>query len=72
MWQTRRMGTAFDVLAPDGSQIRLLAQVSGGSMVYCTLPAGRVTRAVRHQTVEELWLCVAGRGQVWRRSPERE
>jgi mannose-6-phosphate isomerase-like protein (cupin superfamily) len=72
MWQTRRMHTDYDLLAPDGSQIRLLARLPGGSMVYCTLPAGRTTRAVRHRTVEELWLCVAGRGQVWRRSAERE
>jgi mannose-6-phosphate isomerase-like protein (cupin superfamily) len=72
MWQTRRMGTDYDLLAPDGSEIRLLTQLSGGSMVYCTLQVGRTTRAVRHKTVEELWLCLAGRGQVWRRSAERE
>jgi mannose-6-phosphate isomerase-like protein (cupin superfamily) len=72
MWQTRRIGTTYDVLAPDGSEIRQLTEVGGGSMVYCTLPAGRTSRAVRHRTVEELWLCVAGRGQVWRRGAARE
>jgi mannose-6-phosphate isomerase-like protein (cupin superfamily) len=72
MWQTRRMGTTYDALAPDGSEIRVLTEVGGGSMVYCTLPAGRTTRAVRHKTVEELWLCVAGRGQVWLQSAARE
>ncbi|HLZ27007.1 MAG TPA: cupin domain-containing protein [Chloroflexota bacterium] len=67
-WQTRRLAAAHDVLAPDGSEIRVLVQVAGGSMVHCTLPPGQVTRAVRHRTVEELWFCVAGRGQVWRRA----
>jgi mannose-6-phosphate isomerase-like protein (cupin superfamily) len=71
-WQTARVRSDYDLLAPDGSEIRLLAQVGGGSMVHCTLRPGQVTRAVRHQTVEELWFCLAGRGQLWRRSAETE
>lgn len=55
-----------DAIAPDGSQIRLAGRVRGGSMVHCTLPPGQVTQAVRHRTVEELWLVVAGTGEVWR------
>jgi mannose-6-phosphate isomerase-like protein (cupin superfamily) len=69
-WQTAHPGSDFDVLAPDGSEIRVLVQVRGGSMVHCTLQPGQTTRAVRHQSVEELWYCVAGTGQVWRRSAE--
>src|ERR1700730_5304600 len=65
-WQTRQVAAAPDLLAPDGSEIRVLVQVAGGSMVHCTLPPGQVTRAVRHRTVEEMWFCVGGRGQVWR------
>jgi mannose-6-phosphate isomerase-like protein (cupin superfamily) len=67
-WQTKRVGQNYDALAPDGSEIRVLVQVRGGSMVQCTVQPGRVTRAVRHRTVEEVWLCLAGRGQLWRRS----
>lgn len=66
-WQTHRLGSTYDAVAPDGSQIRLLVQVRGGSMVYCTLQPGQVTRAVQHRTVEEVWLCVSGAGQLWRR-----
>lgn len=69
-WDTLRVGQNYDALAPDGSEIRLLAQVHAGSMVHCTLRPGAVTRAVRHRTVEEIWYCVGGRGQVWRRSTE--
>src|SRR5579859_1080480 len=65
-WQTRRMAAAPDLLAPDGSEIRVLVQVPRGSMVHCTLQPGQVTRAVQHRTVEEVWLCVGGSGQVWR------
>jgi mannose-6-phosphate isomerase-like protein (cupin superfamily) len=67
-WQTAHLGRDFDALAPDGSEIRVLLQVRGGSLVHCTLRPGQVTRAVRHQTVEELWFCIAGIGQVWRGS----
>lgn len=69
-WQTARVGANYDALAPDGSEIRLLVQVHGGSLVHCTLQPGSVTRAVRHRTVEEVWFCAAGRGQVWRSSPD--
>ena len=69
-WQTTHIGRDYDALAPDGSEIRLLVQVRGGSLVHCTLRPGHVTRAVRHKTVEEVWLCLAGHGQVWRHSPE--
>jgi mannose-6-phosphate isomerase-like protein (cupin superfamily) len=67
-WQTAavREQSEYDVLAPDGSEIRLLVQVGGGSLVHCTLRPGGVTRAVQHRTVEEVWFCVAGRGQLWR------
>ena len=67
-WQTAAVSSKpeYDVLAPDGSEIRLLVQVGGGSLVHCTLRPGGVTRAVQHRTVEEVWFCVAGNGQLWR------
>jgi mannose-6-phosphate isomerase-like protein (cupin superfamily) len=71
-WQTTRVAPTHDVLAPDGSEIRVLVQARGGSMVHCKLAPGQVTRAVRHRTVEELWFCIAGRGQVWRKSADGE
>src|SRR5258708_16250755 len=68
-WQTKRIGAAYDLRAPDGAEIRLLVQVRGGSMVYCTLQPGQVTRPVQHRSVEEVWLCASGTGQLWRRDP---
>jgi len=66
-WETRELPDAYDVLAPDTSEIRVLGQVRGGSMVHCTLPAGQVSVAVRHRTVEEIWYVVGGAGELWRR-----
>jgi mannose-6-phosphate isomerase-like protein (cupin superfamily) len=71
-WQTARVGPAADALAPDGSAIRLLVQAPRGSMVHCALAPGEVSRAVRHRSVEEVWFCVAGRGQVWRKAEAAE
>jgi mannose-6-phosphate isomerase-like protein (cupin superfamily) len=71
-WQTARPSAAYDVLAPDGSEIRLLVGTRAGSMVHCTLGPGRVSQAVRHRTVEEMWFCISGSGQVWRRLVDHE
>jgi len=35
-------------------------------MVHCILPTGGVSMAVAHATVDELWYCLAGKGQMWR------
>jgi mannose-6-phosphate isomerase-like protein (cupin superfamily) len=66
MWQTHQRESAYDLLAPDGSEIRLLVQIHGGSMVHCKLRPGQITLAVQHRTVEEMWYCVAGAGELWR------
>jgi mannose-6-phosphate isomerase-like protein (cupin superfamily) len=61
---------APDTRAPDGSEIRILVDARHGatraSAVDVRLPAGGVSRPVRHRTVEEIWLITSGRGRVWR------
>ena len=69
---TRMPALKADVMAPDGCEVRLLAETSRGSMAHFTLGPGQVTRAVAHRTVEELWFFVAGRGRMWRRQGEAE
>lgn len=56
----------YDYLAPDKSEIRLLAAGANGGLAHCRLPAGQVSSAVRHRTVEELWYVLEGEGEVWR------
>src|SRR5690606_22728413 len=61
-----------DVIAPDGCEVRILAQTPRGSMAHFTLGPGQVSRAVAHRTVEELWYFLSGRGRMWRRRGEAE
>ena len=58
------------VTAPDGSKIRELCRVKGGSVAHCTLTAGLVTYAVKHRTVEEIWFVLAGVGKLWQRDEQ--
>ena len=69
---TKALPSEYTALAPDGSEIRELVRVAGGSMVHCTLPAGATSLAVTHRTVEEVWYVVGGRGQVWRKRGGQE
>src|SRR5262245_9966603 len=62
-----RLPAAREAVAPDGSEVRLLLQLSGGSMAHFTLPPGRTSKAVAHRTVEEIWFVISGRGEMWRR-----
>jgi mannose-6-phosphate isomerase-like protein (cupin superfamily) len=55
-----------DAIAPDGSRIRLLVtDAQRASLVEVTLPAGAVSRPVRHRTVEEIWFFLEGEARVW-------
>jgi mannose-6-phosphate isomerase-like protein (cupin superfamily) len=65
---TKTLPRNHDVLAPDGSEVRILLAMAGGSMAHFRLPAGEVSRAVRHRTVEEIWYVLSGRGEMWRSS----
>ena len=71
-FESSRVKAEYDVIAPDGSEIRLLHNLDGVSVVHCTLPAGAVTIPVRHRTVEEVWIILSGAGKIWRRQGERE
>jgi len=62
----RQLAEGPDAIAPDGAEVRLLVASGRGSMAHFRLPAGGVSRAVRHRSVEELWFFVSGRGQMWR------
>ncbi len=60
------------VVAPDGSDVRVLLGLQAGGMAHFQLAAGQTARAVVHRTVEEVWYVVGGRGEMWRRAGERE
>jgi mannose-6-phosphate isomerase-like protein (cupin superfamily) len=70
--RTKVLKREHDYLAPDGSEIRLLADLEAGGLAHCTLPPGRVSLAQRHKTVGEIWYFVHGKGEVWRKKGEAE
>lgn len=55
-----------DTIAPDGSEVRVLPVLEGGSAAHFRLAPGEVSRAGRHRTVEEIWYVLSGRGEMWR------
>ena len=59
-----------DAIAPDGSEIRLLATATRASVCEVRLPAGAVSRPVYHRSVEEIWYVLEGCGRVWRCPPD--
>ena len=71
-FDTKRLGVAPDEAAPDGSDVRILLALNGGSMAHFELGPGRTSIAVAHRTVEEVWLVLNGRGEMWRKQGDRE
>ena len=61
-----------DAIAPDGSEVRFLAAAARGSMAQFALPVGKISSAVAHRTVEEVWFFTAGQGRIWRKNDKAE
>jgi mannose-6-phosphate isomerase-like protein (cupin superfamily) len=71
-FETKALGAAVDATAPDGTAVRLLLSLRGGSMAHFELPASAVSHAVTHRTVEEIWFVLGGQGSIWRRQDDQE
>ena len=71
-YEIKTLGSAIDATAPDGTAVRLLLSLAGGSMAHYELPPGAVSHAVTHRTVEEIWFVVSGRGAIWRHQGDVE
>jgi mannose-6-phosphate isomerase-like protein (cupin superfamily) len=71
-FSTKRLPVQYDVIAPDGSEVRLLLGLSGGNLAHFELPPGQTSIAVAHRTVEEIWFFMNGRGEMWRKLGDRE
>ena len=56
---------------PTGPTFAFLG-LPNGSMAHFELSAGKVSQAVVHRTVEEVWFVVSGLGEMWRRQGERD
>lgn len=71
-FEAKKLPARPDVTAPDGSDVRILLALAGGSMAHFELPPGQTTLAVTHRTVEEIWYILGGGGEMWRRQGDRE
>lgn len=70
--QTKVLPDKPDVTAPDGSQVRILLSLDRGSMAHFELAPGQTSKAVTHRSVEEIWYCVSGSGEMWRKHGDEE
>ncbi len=66
-FETKSLPEVADITAPDGSNVRILLSLQGGSMAHFELAAERTSRAVAHKSVEEIWHFLGGEGEMWRK-----
>lgn len=67
MFATTKVPAERTDVAPDGSDVRALLRLDAGGLAEFRLAPGQISRPVAHREVDEIWYCVEGRGQVWRR-----
>ena len=72
IFQTHLISERPDVTAPDGSDVRILLSLKGGSMAHFELAEGETARAIMHRSVDEIWYILEGLGVMWRKSDELE
>lgn len=71
-FETMRVPAERQAIATDGFEVRVLLGLNGGGMAQFELPPGATSTAVTHRTVEEIWLFLSGRGEMWRKQGVRE
>ena len=71
-FDTKRLPPVPDIIAPDGSDVRVLLKTPRGGMAHFELASGHASEAIRHRTVDEIWFVLSGRGEMWRSGNGRE
>ena len=71
-FETKRLPVKRDIVAPDGSDVRILLVLKSGGLAHFELPPGQTSTAVAHRTVEEIWFFLTGRGEMWRKQNDQE
>ncbi len=71
-FRAMQLPSARDVVATDGSDVRILLGLAGGTMAHFQLSPGHTSSAVTHRTVEEIWYFLSGRGEMWLKQEGRE
>jgi mannose-6-phosphate isomerase-like protein (cupin superfamily) len=71
-FKTMHVPSEMDERAPDGSEIRFLVRMKEASFVHCTLPPQHTSFSGMIKNLEEVWYCIQGRGQIWRKWQDDE
>lgn len=66
--QTHILSETYEHTSPAGAEVRVLLGNSYGGAAHCTLKRGKVSKAVTHKTVSEIWHVIAGAGEIWRKA----
>jgi mannose-6-phosphate isomerase-like protein (cupin superfamily) len=66
-FETKILPATSEAVAPDGSDVRVLLATTRASLAHFQLQPRETSVAVRHRSVEEIWYCLGGRGEMWRR-----
>jgi mannose-6-phosphate isomerase-like protein (cupin superfamily) len=66
MFETKPLPTEPDAIVPDGSAVRILARLSGGSIAnFQRTPRDISCRC--SSRCREIWFVLSGRGEMWRK-----
>jgi mannose-6-phosphate isomerase-like protein (cupin superfamily) len=71
-FKTIRLPVKPTIIAPDGSDVRVLLKLTRGSLAHFELAPRKISKAGAHRTVEEIWFFLNGRGEIWRKSNNQE
>lgn len=62
----------YEHMSPAGAEVRSVLSNQFGSTAHCTMVAGKISKAVAHKTVSEIWHVISGKGEIWRRQGDEE
>ena len=71
-FKTGRLPALPDIVAPDGSDVRILLKTPRGSMAHFELASGRASDPIHHRAVDEIWFVLSGSGEMWRSAQGQE
>jgi mannose-6-phosphate isomerase-like protein (cupin superfamily) len=71
-FETLRLSVKPVDIAPDGTDVRTLLQLKGGSLAHFEFGPGQTGFAVTHRTIEEIWYFIGGKGEMWRKQGDQE
>ena len=66
-FQTMKTPDMPTAVALDGSDVRDLLRLKGGSFALFELSPGEISNPTVLRTVDEIWYILGGRGEMWRK-----